>query len=241
MRYQGGKTRIAKDISRVIIEYSSGGQDTLVSLFCGACSVETKFTERFKNVICNDSHEYLIALWQGVQRGYELPDTVSEEEWRYRKNHKDEDKVLTGFIGFACSFGGRFFEGYARSHKAKRNFALGGKKSIVKDIEYLKKLQFSCLDYRDVKLPDGCIVYADPPYNGTKQYGNKVFNSAEFWNYADEVSKTHMMFISELNAPDDYIPIWSKSVTRTLDRNKDNQFKAIEKLFLHKRWVTNID
>ena len=26
MHYQGGKTRIAKDISRVIIEYSSGGK-----------------------------------------------------------------------------------------------------------------------------------------------------------------------------------------------------------------------
>ena len=25
MHYQGGKTRIAKDISKVIIEYSSGG------------------------------------------------------------------------------------------------------------------------------------------------------------------------------------------------------------------------
>ena len=28
MKYQGGKTRIAKDISRVIIEYSSGGGKT---------------------------------------------------------------------------------------------------------------------------------------------------------------------------------------------------------------------
>lgn len=237
MKYQGGKTKIAKYIANEIISHSCGGQDTLVSLFCGACSVEAKLTDKFENVICNDNHEYLIALLQGVQNGYQLPSIVTEDQWRYVKEHKEEDKILTGFVGFTCSFGGRFFEGYARSHQTKRNYALEGKKALERDNEFLKNVKFICKDYRDVYLPDGCVIYADPPYNGTKQYGNKLFNSSEFWEYAEMISKTHLMFISELNAPDNFVSIWSKPITRTLDRNKDNYFKSVENLFIHKRWV----
>ena len=42
-----------------------------------------------------------------------------------------------------------------------------------------------------------------------------------------------MVFISELNAPDDFKCIWERPFTRTLDRNKNNQFKVVEKLFIH--------
>ena len=233
MKYQGGKSRVAKEMSEVILTHV-GGADTLISLFCGACSVESILAPHFKNVICNDNHKYLIALLKGVQNGYELPDTVSESQYRYVKDHKDEDEVLTGFVGFTCSFGGRFFEGYARSHKTFRNYAKEGKTALLRDNECLKKVKFTCNDYRDVVLPDGCIIYADPPYDNTTQYENVRFNSNDFWEYAREVSKTHLMFISELSAPDDFISIWQKPITRTLDRNKSNQFKATENLYVHK-------
>lgn len=173
-------------------------------------------------------------MLKGVQDGYELPDTVSEIEYKYVKEHKDEDKILAGFVGFACSFGGRFFEGYARSHKTTRNYAKEGKIALLRDNEYLKKVKFLCMDYKDVLLPDGCIVYADPPYYGTKQYNNRKFDTNRFWEYAREVSKTHLIFISELSAPEDFVSIWQKPITRTLDRNKNNQFKATENLFIHK-------
>lgn len=42
------------------------------------------------------------------------------------------------------------------------------------------------------------------------------------------------MFISEQVAPDDFVSIWEKPFTRTLDVNKSNQFKVTEKLFIHK-------
>lgn len=49
-----------------------------------------------------------------------------------------------------------------------------------------------------------------------------------------KISKDNMVFISELNAPDDFKCIWERPFTRTLDRNKNNQFKVVEKLFIHK-------
>lgn len=232
MRYHGGKSRIAKYISNEILS-RAGGAESFVSLFCGACSVEAILAPHFKNVICNDNHKYLIALLRGVQNGYELPEIVTEEQYRYVKQHKDEDEILSGFVGFGTSFGGRFFEGYARTHSDNRNFAKTSKQSLLKDKENLKDVVFTCEDYRDVKLPDGCIIYADPPYHGTKQIGNKKFDSDSFWEYAREVSKTHLMFVSELSAPDDFISIWHKEITRTLDVNKKNQFKSVENLFIH--------
>lgn len=94
--------------------------------------------------------------------------------------------------------------------------------------------EFICKDYRDVELPDGCIVYADPPYNNTTGYNKEKFDSQEFWEYMRKISKEHIVFISEQNAPDDFISIWEKPFTRTLDVNKDNQFKVTEKLFVYK-------
>ena len=118
MRYQGGKSRIATSIA-VAIERERESNQTFVSLFCGSCAVEAKLAPHFDRVICNDKHEYLIEMLKGVQNGYELPEHISEEEYKYIKYHKDEDKVLTGFVGFGCSFGGRFFEGYARNKEQK--------------------------------------------------------------------------------------------------------------------------
>ena len=236
MRYQGGKSRIAKPISKVIMsavaqERERERERVFVSLFCGSCTVESKING-FDKMILNDKHKYLIALLQGVQAGYELPEYISEEQYRYIKFHKDEDRVLSGFVGFGCSFGGRWFEGYARN-KTGTNYAAQSKRSLLKDMVSLKDAVFICSDYREVKLPDGCVIYADPPYNGTKRYSNEKFDSASFWEYARGTSKTHLMFISEQHAPDDFIPVWQKQITRTLDVNKCNQFKVTEKLFIH--------
>ena len=73
-----------------------------------------------------------------------------------------------------------------------------------------------------------------PPYEGTTGYGKVKFNSEEFWDYVRQISKNHLVFISEQKAPDDFVEIWSKPFTRTLDVNKENQFKITEKLFIHR-------
>lgn len=172
-------------------------------------------------------------MFKGVQNGYELPEYISEEEYKHIKYNKDEDKVLAGFVGFSCSFGGRFFEGYARD-KTQRNYALAGKRSLLKTMTNLQNAEFSCLDYRDVIIPDGSVVYADPPYLGTTAIHNQKFDTETFWEYMRQISRHNQVFISEQTAPDDFECIWEKPVTRTLDRNKDNQFKVIEKLFIHK-------
>ena len=84
-------------------------------------------------------------MLQAVQNGYELPEYISEEKYKYIKEHKDEDMALTGFVGFGCSFGGRFFEGYARNATGT-NYAMQSKKSLLKDMSTLMDAQFLCMD-----------------------------------------------------------------------------------------------
>ena len=199
MRYQGGKSRIANDIAKIIdggVQFSS----TFVSLFCGACSIEAK-VKGYDKIICNDSQEYLIALFKALQEGYKLPEVITEQQYHYIKEHKDEDPALTGFVGFACSFGGKWFGGYARDSDHV-NYAMRGKRSLNTKMKNLKNAEFLCLDYRDVILPDNCVCYADPPYENTTKYANCNFDTLKFWDYMRKISENHLVYISELEAPE---------------------------------------
>lgn len=172
-------------------------------------------------------------MFKGLQNGYELPEYISKEQYKYIKEHKDENPILTGFVGFGCSFGGKWFGGFAKN-KTNTNYASQSKRSVMKDMPNLKSAIFTCLDYKDVVIPKGSVIYADPPYNNTTGYGGEKFNTEEFWEYMRKISKDNKVFVSELKAPDDFECIWERPFTRTLDRNKNNQFKVIEKLFIHK-------
>jgi DNA adenine methylase len=238
MRYQGGKSRIAKDLAIVMSNISSREREReressyFVSLFCGSCSVESK-VKGFDKKILNDKHEYLIELLNGVKNCYELPEHISEEEYKYIREHKDDDKVLSGFVGFGCSFGGKWYGGYARN-KTGTNYALQSKKSLLKDMNNLMDAEFICKDYKDVELPNGCVVYADPPYHGTTGYGKEKFDSEEFWNVMREWSKNNDVYISEYEAPDDFESVLDMPTKTNIRDKTDNVCCRMEKLFKYK-------
>ena len=177
-------------------------------------------------------------MLRAVQNGYELPDTVSEEQYRYIKEHRDDDKALSGFVGFACSFSGKWFGSYARG--SSRNYAADGKHSMMRKMQGLQNAEFLCMDYRDVPIPENAVVYADPPYAGTTGYTVGKFDSAEFWEYMRVLSEKHLVFISEQTAPEDFIPIWEKELKRNICRDVDKRFEVTEKLFVHQSRITDL-
>ena len=250
MQYLGGKSRIANHITEVILNevygrqiknlqqdsrkhyavYKRGG-GTLISLFCGTCSVESRLAKYFDTVVCNDNHKYLIEMLKGVQHGYKLPDVITEEQYKYIRDHKDEDPILSGFVGFGCSFAGKWFSSYARSKKGT-NYCAQSKRSLLKDMANLSNAKFICKDYRDVTIPENSVIYADPPYRNTSGYGKEKFDSDAFWDYAREVSSKNLIFISEQQSPNDFISIWERPIVRTI--RTSNYFTVIEKLYIHK-------
>ena len=141
-------------------------------------------------------------MLQGVQRGYNLPELITLEQYQYIRDHKELDPVLAGFVGFGCSFGGKWYGGYARN-KTGTNYALQSKRSLLKDMATLQNAEFVCGDYRRLCIPPGSVIYADPPYNNTTGYGGEKFDTIEFWIAMQLLADTgHTVFVSEqVSAP----------------------------------------
>ena len=104
----------------------------------------------------------------------------------------------------------------------------------LQSLEYLGRLQsLECLemDYRDVQLPDGCVVYCDPPYAGTDGYGlhKSAFDQEAFWNWARKCER--LLFISEYSAPVDFVPIVEVPHRSRLSSTTNNS--VTERLFVH--------
>ena len=65
MRYFGGKQRISGPLSDYLNKCLKKEQP-FVDLFCGSCNVISKIDNN-RLRIANDKHEYLIAMWGGVE------------------------------------------------------------------------------------------------------------------------------------------------------------------------------
>jgi DNA adenine methylase len=76
------------------------------------------------------------------------------------------------------------------------------------------------------------LIYCDPPYKNTTQYGaTGDFDADAFWSVVRRWSMNNTVFISEYVAPDDFKCVWQHE-TRLEIRNKNNvREPRIEKLF----------
>lgn len=229
MRYFGGKARIGKQIAEYLKSIRKDNQDYIEPFVGGGWVVSLMDGNRYGY----DKHPYLISMYEELQKGWLPPTELSEEEYKRIQNNQDENPHLTGFVGFGCSFAGKWFGGYARS--ADRNYCLNAHNSILRKMKTMQDVKFDCKDYRELN-PKGALIYCDPPYQGTTQYGKVVgdFNTDEFWDKVREWSKDNTVVVSEYNAPDDFQAVWIKE-TKTDIRNKSNQQeKRVEKLFMLK-------
>lgn len=135
MHYFGGKQRISKPLSKFLNSQLKENQ-TFVDLFCGSCNIISKIDNN-RLRIANDKHKYLIAMWKALQKGWEMPNTITEEEYKYIKSNKDENLPLTGFVGFGCSYSGKWFGGYCRDN-TNRNYCLNAKNSNLKILNNIR-------------------------------------------------------------------------------------------------------
>lgn len=210
MQYLGGKSRLAKEIVGAMIEYIPFG-GTYVEPFCGACSVALKMREYRPDVriICNDAQPHLIALLKGVSDGsFVPPSTLSKSEWEYCRAHKDENSALTAFAGFAVSYMANFFHGYSPSR------ILANSRSLLRDKPAMQTFEFQNVDYTDLAIPAGAVIYCDPPYrSGEAYHGVKKFDHDRFMQWAQEKSKEHVVFMSEYenNVADKEKIVWRKT------------------------------
>ena len=245
MKYMGSKARIAKHIVPIIQKYIDDNNiTTYIEPFVGGANVIDKI--KCKQRIGSDKNQYLIALLQRVQAGQHLYEAVDKELYNQARtafnqgNTSEFEDWQVGNIGFIASFNGRWFDGgYAKPGYEKtknglrfRDYYNEAKNNLLKQAPDLKGIEFMCRDYTEVN-PKGCLVYCDPPYQGTKQYANAMtFDYDVFWDTMRKWSENNIVIISEEHAPDDFSCIWEQEVSRSI--KADDKSKSVEKLFIYK-------
>ena len=200
---------------------------------CGGLNITSKIGGE---IIACDYNKYIIALYNAILKGYELPDYISEEEYYELKYNKEKNEILAGFVGFGCSYSGKFFGNYAKNSTG-RNYCKNAKNSLMRKFSNIDKenIQFVWSNYKDLK-PMGYLVYCDPPYKSNTQstmqsYGVEEFDSSLFWDVMREWSKNNTVIISEYEAPDDFEcikEIHTKTDIRNSDGKRENR---VERLF----------
>jgi DNA adenine methylase len=238
MQYLGGKSRTAKPICDFLNKLISDNDiDTYVEPFCGACNIVAGINcyRRY----ASDAHYYLIELMREVVTfGWEPPSVVTEEEYNNASSLRGMPDALIGFIGFGCSFSGKWFGGYARGDTTRR-YASNSKNSLLKKAGKLIGVTFKHTVYGAyTSTTQGCLIYCDPPYRGTTGYkGTGKFDSGTFWQWVRDRSKDNIVVVSEYSAPDDFecvLEIETKTDMRTKASGRE---KRVEKLFRLKKEV----
>jgi len=227
MVYQGSKRRIAPEIIPIILKDRKPDQ-WYVEPFVGGCN---SIIQVDGNRIGNDINPFLISMLRAVQNDWEPPDFISEELYQKAKydNHAFHS-WLVGYIGICCSFGTKWFGGYARK-KNHRDYFLERKKDLLRDRLAIKNVYFYCGNFYRLYIPDKSIIYCDPPYKNTAGY-KQDFDQNLFWLWVrDMTKKGHRVFISENEAPDDFECLWEKKIKYTTAVGKPKE--SVERLF---RW-----
>jgi len=232
MKYMGSKARIAKYILPIILKDRKEGQCYVEPFVGGANMIDKVGGWR----IGADSNDYLIALLEhcSMQLSHDLPSRVYEDDYNHIKNNKHlYSKHIVAHVGFNASFGSKWLGGYARPRKVTgydRNL-ICGKNALVKKMPLIKGVKFENCSYDDLPIPSGSLIYCDPPYAGTTKYKDD-FDHELFWQWCREkVKEGHEVFVSEYNAPDDFICVWQKEIQSGLNTNTTK--KGTEKLFIH--------
>lgn len=220
--YFGGKAKISKVLCEFLNDELKINQP-FVDLFCGSCNVISKINpDRIR--IANDLHYELISMWIYLQNGGVLPDNISESE--YADIKYNGEPWLKSFVGFGCSFAGKYFGGYARDDIG-RNYCRNAKNSTMRKVSLLNNVDFKNQHYSLCEIPDNSLVYCDIPYKNSTSYSVGCFNHEDFYKYAVELNNAgHDVYVSEYkhNVPVSWSIVWEHRSKKDI-RNKNNELE----------------
>ena len=98
-------------------------------------------------------------------------------------------------------------------------------------LEQLERLEINNGSYLDYRYQIGDVVYCDPPYEGTKDYGLK-FDSKQFYDWV--ATRPYQVFFSSYEISDNrFKQIWQKE-KQSLMNGGDGQFTVNEYIYTNK-------
>ncbi len=206
----GSKYALSKQISEVIrghVTNEGFHYDLYAEPFCGVCTVFKHLSLGYQSLI-NDSNESLIMLLQEIKDQVFENTIITKELWEHYKA-SPEPSALRCICQYGCSFNN--FSSYVDDNGASF-------RTMIKLTPLLSEAIIFNFDYREffnvlTGLRCDILLYCDPPYNGCEtngtSYGSK-FDSLEFYEQVRKLPKNIKVYISDLEAPDDFECIWSQ-------------------------------
>jgi len=241
--YHGGKQRIGKELSRIILEKSleiSKSRDLELrgycEPFCGMLGVYQWIPQEMKSdtfsLLAGDSNRSLILMWKKAQTGWKPPTTpISKEEFlRLKTNGKSSAEK--GFIGHFYGYMGKYFQPF-RHQTCNIDRVV---EKISKMGISLKNVDFSSGTYDQYSKLKNHIIYCDPPYEKQAHYYDEngehleKFDYTSFWNWCRKMGERNIVFVSEYQAPNDFKAVWKGN-----SRTPGSEGK--EKLFVERKYL----
>lgn len=229
----GSKNRIAKHLLPIMLaECEKHGITKWVEPFVGGANMIDKVPSHYER-IGYDLNDHVIHALNGIRDDVEcLPDEISELYYKSVIGNKPDG--FTSLIRFGASFGGKFENGYARGRAADgtaRDYWAETKRNAIKQSPKIQNVQFICDSYENLDF-ENCLIYCDPPYQGTTGYKTGEFDHEKFFEWCREQAKRNIVFVSEYDAPDDFIEVWRGEVKKNFaSTRKKATHNAVEKLF----------
>jgi DNA adenine methylase len=214
MQYLGGKSRIAKQLAEVIDRVRKPGQ-LVWDPFCGGLSMAVALSKNGP-VWATDVNAALINMYRAVQGGWDPPTEVRRETYQAAKSLPDTDP-MKAFCGFGCSFGGKWFGGYAAGLNGPLTYPQLAARNVKRSVACVRRLD--CGDFLSVPpQPLDAVLYLDPHYRGTTSYaGTPPFDHDLLARRVQAWAQYAPVFVSEYEFPVGRV-VWEHASRGTLGR-----------------------
>lgn len=235
MKIAGSKEIIADDILPFIHNYMMlYNIDTYIEPFVGGANIIDKVIANKKYGY--DTNRYLIALFNYIKAGGELPEEISIEQCidckaHYKANDNTYNDWFIGAVAFIADMRGKFFDtksctsGLTEVERYNKHYA-EAVEEMLKQAKFISDIDFINAEYASIKA-NNSLIYCEVPEDS--KHKKAKFDIANFWNTVSKWNdNNNIVLVRSASAPDEYDIIWENE-----NKNK------CDKVFIHRKFNIN--
>ena len=189
---------------------AASGVADVGDLFLGSCGIEKACAAAGAPVTLGaEICPAIIACYRAVAAGWEPPARLSYEDYYAAKKLYTPESTdpMAAFALAFCAYGGKWGGGrlpddkrYGDDQPTCAYAAALARQNLLRMAPMFRAMRLECMDYREAAklVPDGGVLYLDPPWRGTLPYAQApAFDVDAFWAWAAEASLRWRVIVSE--------------------------------------------